>query len=748
MFEPESKKALEICLSDAIQNSAPGAVAYLGKNNERLFFGSVGKCALTPVEEDMQKDTIFDLASLTKVIATTTAILLLYQQNKLKLDDPVYKYIPVPLFRNFTIRHLLSHSSGLVGYTEWYREIFSLEDILINLSKTQLLFKPGTEHLYSDFGFMLLGYIVEIISDTGFDEYCRRNIFLPLNMNTTFFRVPEKNKSICAPTEKCNWRNRVIRGEVHDEHAYALGGVAGHAGLFSTAEDLSRFCRGLISGVFLEKDVIEEMSTCRVIHNYPWQVLGWKTDPFWESIEGQLPFRSALGHTGFTGTCLWWDRKTGYYAILLSNSCHPSRVKRDNRKLRKTFFNSAALLIRPQKMNVHCGIDVLMRDDFKPLRNSSIALFTNVSATNVEGRSTLEILSSSDKVKLKYIFSAEHGLKLDEEAGHAEQQKQWEGIQLIDIYLNISDIQWQKVLGAVDWVLADIQDIGSRYYTYIYSLSQLMRICSKYKKKLMVLDRPNPLGGEIIEGTFPETRLINEVCWGAVPVRHGLTIGESAMFLKNTVPEMKSLDLVVIKMDGWFSDLLFSDLDLQWIPPSPNIPTFEAALCYVGTCLFEGTNISEGRGTEKPFQIVGAPWCNPIMIISNLSEKAKKGFEIMPCSFVPTSIPGKAVEPKYMNQQCKGLRIKVKDPHTVRPFNLGIELLWLFKKYHPEHFQFDKHFEQLMGSSKMRGMIENNLIEHTIFADMESEAAKYLNIRPRLYSNVKVEREKIINASK
>jgi CubicO group peptidase (beta-lactamase class C family) len=132
---------------------------------------------------------------------------------------------------------------------------------------------------------MILGYIVEIISGIGLDQYCKRNIFLPLSMNTTFFRVPEEYKNKCAPTEKCSWRNKIIRGEVHDENTYALGGVAGHAGLFSIAEDLSRFCRGLISEMLLKKDVIEEMSTCRVIPDYPWQVLGWKTDPFWKALK-------------------------------------------------------------------------------------------------------------------------------------------------------------------------------------------------------------------------------------------------------------------------------------------------------------------------------------------------------------------------------------------------------------------------------------------------------------------------------
>ncbi|MGC8847192.1 MAG: serine hydrolase domain-containing protein, partial [Candidatus Hydrogenedens sp.] len=314
MFSKREREIILKCLNNAIKKSAPGSVAYIGKNNEVLFFDSVGKCAILPSEEEMKKDTIFDLASLTKVIATTTSILLLYQQGKIHLDDPVSKYISIPNFNKFSIRHLLTHSSGLVGYEEWYKEIFSFEDILIKLSKTQLLFEPGKKHLYSDFGFMLLAHIVELVDGETFDQFCKKNIFSKLNMNTTFFNVPEEYKNRCAPTEKCPWRNKIIRGEVHDEHAYAIGGVAGHAGLFSTAEDLSRFCRGIMNGHILEKDVIEEMATSRIIPDYPWQVLGWKTDPFWESIEGQLPFRSALGHTGFTGTCMWWDRKSGYYA--------------------------------------------------------------------------------------------------------------------------------------------------------------------------------------------------------------------------------------------------------------------------------------------------------------------------------------------------------------------------------------------------------------------------------------------------
>lgn len=743
MLSKREKEIVLKCLNNAIQNSAPGAVAYVGNNDEVLFFDCIGKCSILPSEEEMKKDTIFDLASLTKVIATTTSVLLLYQQGKLNLNDPVSKYISVPNFNKFSIRHLLTHSSGLIGYEEWYKEIFSFEDILIRLSKTELLFEPGTKHLYSDFGFMLLAHIVELVNGEDFDQFCKKNIFSKLNMNTTFFNVPEEYRNRCAPTEKCIWRNKIVRGEVHDEHAYAMGGVAGHAGLFSTAEDLSRFCRGMMNGYILENDVIEEMSTCRIIPNYPWQVLGWKTDPFWESIEGQLPFRSALGHTGFTGTCMWWDRKSGYYAILLSNSCHPNRKTRDNRKLRKTFYNSIALLIAPEKMNVHSGIDVLLRDDFKPIKNSSVALFTNTSARNIVGQTTLDIFSTTENIKLKCIISAEHGLQLSEEAGKSDKQKQWKDKQVIDIYAENTGIDWQRILKQVDWVVIDIQDIGSRYYTYIYSLLQLMKICNNYNKEMIILDRPNPLGGEIIEGFLPDKEYLGEVCWGNVPIRHGLTIGESALYLKKTNTELKTLKLSVIKMDGWFYDLQYPNLDLQWFPPSPNIPSFESALCYVGTCLFEGTNVSEGRGTQYPFQTIGAPWLNSNLILSSLPENFKKGFDIKPCSFKPISVPGKATNPKYVNELCNGLYLEVKDFNQARPFMLTLELLRLIKLHHSEHFKFNNHFEKLLGISFLKDMMEEKNVEYN--SERENKVQKYLASRPYLYTKYTDERKSIEN---
>ncbi|MGC8846996.1 MAG: DUF1343 domain-containing protein, partial [Candidatus Hydrogenedens sp.] len=282
---------------------------------------------------------------------------------------------------------------------------------------------------------------------------------------------------------------------------------------------------------------------------------------------------------------------------------------------------------------------------------------------------------------------------------------------------------------------------GSRYYTYIYSVSQLMKVCNKYQKKIVILDRPNPLGGEVIEGFLPDKGYWGEVCWGNVPSRHGLTIGESALYIKKTNAELKSLELSVIKMDGWFYDLQYPHLDLQWFPPSPNIPSFESALCYVGTCLFEGTNVSEGRGTEYPFQTIGAPWLNPELILSSLSKDYTGGFDIEACSFKPIPMPGKATNPKYVNEFCNGLSLKVKDFNQARPFMLTLELIRLIQLHHPEHFEFNNHFDKLSGISHLRTMIEKNKFKYN--SNSEKEIQKYLTTRPYLYTKY-VDEKKII----
>ncbi|MCF6284449.1 MAG: beta-lactamase family protein, partial [Candidatus Hydrogenedentes bacterium] len=240
-------KAFQQALDKAVKDAkAPGAVAFVGHRDKTLFHGISGYRAIVPERQAVKKDTLYDLASLTKVLCTTTAILLLNERGLLDLDQPVSEIIPVPAFSKFTILHLLTHTSGLPGYKVWYKELKGLDAYVKRIGTMELGWKPGTRRNYSDLGFMLLAKVVEMVGRDSLDAFAQANIFKPLKMKNTGFKPPKKRWKDCAATEKCAWRKRVMQGEVHDDNAYAIGGVSGHAGLFAPAEAIANVCRAMI----------------------------------------------------------------------------------------------------------------------------------------------------------------------------------------------------------------------------------------------------------------------------------------------------------------------------------------------------------------------------------------------------------------------------------------------------------------------------------------------------------------------
>ena len=359
---------------------APGAVAYVGTVEKTLYHGATGLRQKVPSAQPVKKDTIYDLASLTKVVATATAVMQLRDTGKLKLDQPVSDFLPLPAFKKFTLRHILTHTTGLPAFRPWYKELKGFDDILPLIAAEELSWKPGTRRRYSDLGFVLLTKIIELCSRQPLDAYCTEHIFKPLKMKHTMFRPSKDLRDQCAATEKCAWRKRVMQGEVHDETAYALGGIAGHAGLFSTAEDLAKFCRGLLEGKVLKASTLKEMTRGEHLPFYPMQGLAWKRDPWRSGSEGFLPSRTAFGHTGWTGTTMWIDPEQGLFAILLSNTCHPSRKQRDSKTLRRTFYTAVAANHYPKKYNAHTGLDRLLWNNFSVLRGKRIGVLTNHAA--------------------------------------------------------------------------------------------------------------------------------------------------------------------------------------------------------------------------------------------------------------------------------------------------------------------------------------------------------------------------------
>ena len=726
-------KKLHQALDDAVRKAgAPGAVALVGRSDEVLFRGASGQRQLSPKRRPAERDTLYDLASLTKVICTTSSILRLRDAGKLALDQPLGEHVPLGWGGAVTFRHVLTHTAGLPALLPGMKDkVKSLADAVAQISKVELRSEPGERRVYSDLGFIVLAQIVELLEKDTFDKVCEKYLFKPLEMKDTGFNPSDKMKDNCAATEQCPWRGKMVVGEVHDENAWAIGGVSGHAGLFSTIDDLGKFCAGLLAGKVHPEKTLDEAAALTHVPFYPWQALGWKIDPWECGIEGHLASRNAIGHTGWTGTSLWIDRDSGIYSVLLSNTCHPSRDARDNRTLRQVFHRAVNAELYPTRANVHTGLDRLPWDNFDAIENKRTALLTHLAAVDQLSRDGMQVLGLPGGGAPRRIFTPEHGLRGAAEAGEIVGAQQGPG-EIVSLY-GEQKAPTPAQLADIDVLIVNLQDIGARYYTYVATMKDCLIACAKAGKPVIVLDRPNPLGGVVIEGPIAE-QTEKLVCAARAPIRHGLTMGEMAEFLQQTTPALKSLKLSVLELDGWRRDLYWDALAYPWVAPSPNIPDWETALLYVGTCLFEGVNLNEGRGTETPFHIVGAPWLDPEKVIARIKGEPLIGVALSPEDYTPRSMPGRAGTPTFMDQPCRGIRMRVTDHVAVRPFALTYALLHAIRETHETQLEWKPFFDTLAGGPGLRKALEAGIPPQKYLEDLQPSLAAYDKSRPRRYA--------------
>lgn len=345
-----------------------------------------------------------------------------------------------------------------------------------------------------------------------------------------------------------------------------------------------------------------------------------------------------------------------------------------------------------------CGLDRLSGDD-RLLRGKRIALLTNDAAVNKNLQSSVDVLQK--QFGLKALFAPEHGVRSEHQAGEpipvsVDRQT---GLPVRSLY---GDHQspTQEELSDVDLFVVDLQDVGARYYTYLYTLSSVMEACADCGKPVVVLDRPNPLGGLHVEGTCLNPLYCSLVGRYPIPARYGLTIGEFARYINDT--QNMHCELTIIPMSGWQRRNYFDDQNRPWIAPSPNIPTLETALLYIGTCLFEGTNVSEGRGTTRPFKLIGAPWLDTDRVLETIDQDAIKGCILRPCFFYP-------LYSKYVQTTCRGFEIHVADRDCFHSFAAGVALLDAIRKTHhdfsfiaPQNPQQHWFIDHLSGGSELR----------------------------------------------
>jgi uncharacterized protein YbbC (DUF1343 family)/CubicO group peptidase (beta-lactamase class C family) len=703
---------LDATIQNAIaQGQIPGAVLIVGHDGKILYRKAYGNRELTPRVEPMTVDTIFDCASLTKVIATTASLMRLFDQGKFRLNDRITQYIPE--FQggrsDITIRNLMTHFSGmrpdLTLKPEWSGYTTGIH--LAEIDKPTG--PPGVRFVYSDINFILLGELVRRLSGEPLEVYARDNIWRPLGMENTMFKPPETLWKRIAPTERIGKTGECLRGVVHDDTARYMGGVAGHAGMFSTADDLAKFAEMMLRGGMLKGArlfsplTVEKFTTPQSPPDQPiLRGLGWDIDSPLSGNRGDLLPLGSYGHTGFTGTSVWIDPVTDTFVILLTNSVHPTRrpVITPLRGKVATIAAAALGITAPgvnltgyndtqagagihrtvdRTAEVLTGLDVLEAEKFKPLAGKRIGLITNHTGLDRAGNRNIDLMRSAG-VNLTALFSPEHGFAgVEDHPGVADSVDKATGIKIFSLY-GKTNRPTPEMLQGIDALVFDIQDIGSRFYTYITTMAFGMEAAAKAKIPYYVLDRPNPITGVHVEGPLINRTNLSFVGYYPIPLRHGMTMGEMATMFN--AENHIGADLRIIRMQGWQRGDWFDATTFPWINPSPNMRSLNAALLYPGIGMLEySRNYSVGRGTDAPFEQIGAAFINAPELAAYLNRRSIPGVRVYPTRFTPDSSNLKGLV-------AHGVRFVITGRDAFDSTRLGLEVAAALQKLYPGKMDF------------------------------------------------------------
>ena len=698
--------AIEPLVTDAIaRHQLPGAVVLIGRGDAVVYTRAFGQRAVQPSAEPMTEDTIFDLASLTKVVATTTSVMQLIEQGRIRLRDPVAQFIPEFAAHDkgrITIQQLMTHTSGLAPDLPLDVEFNGTAEAIARASDLTPTAPPGEKFVYSDINFFLLGDIVRRVSGERLDQYSKAHIFEPLGMRDTMFLPPASLRPRIAPTERCRqlaWpcddpTVPFLRGIVHDPTARRMDNVAGHAGLFSTAADLSMFCRMLLNGGrlgdvrVLAPATVERMTTASTPAGMKdVRGLGWDIDSAYSSNRGDLfPIGTSYGHTGFTGTSLWLDPTTKSYVIFLSNRVHPDG-KGDVTPLRSKVATvaAAALSTQPpassfQSLRTLTGLDVLESDGFAELQGKHVGLVTNQTGRSRAGVSTIDLLAHASGVTLVALFSPEHGIRGQQDEIVESSRDDKTGLAIHSLYAKTRR-PTDDMLKGIDMLVVDLQDIGARFWTYPTTLEYVIEEAAKRDIAVVVIDRPNPIDATDVEGPVQDDAAVGFTGYMKMPIRHGMTMGELARAFAGE--RRLNVKLSVVAMKNWRRDAWFDDTGVPWVTPSPNMRNLIAATLYPGIGAIEQTNISVGRGTESPFEQIGAPWIDGRALAETLNSRAIPGIRFYPVTFTPS------VGAKLGGQSCSGVFMIVTNRDVLRPVRVGVEIASALSKRYGKQFTLE-----------------------------------------------------------
>jgi SSS family transporter len=850
--------AISALMNEAVATKKlPGGVVLVGHDGKIVFEQAYGNRKVDgelsingdTAAEPMTGDTIFDMASLSKCISTATAIMQLYEAHKLDVDAPVARYLPdfaVNGKQHVTVRELLTHYSGLPPDVDlkdpWGLTAPDKAEGIRRALASSLVTTPGTHFQYSDINFITLGALVEKLSGESLDVYAQQHIFTPLGMKDTRYlpldracglgadippySLPAGSKphDIVIPCDQpSSWEavrmlpriaptardteldatvnpnfDRALRGTVHDPTTRRMGGVAGHAGVFSTAQDMSLYSQALLdkllhnTGPFpLKQSTLRLMTepqqpaTARAdatiltpsggtTKGVATRGFGWDLNTAYSKPRGGIfPITTAgnpgsFGHTGFTGTTLWIDPTSDSYVILLANAVHP-RGNPPITTLRAQVATAAALALRLEgtpTLPVLTGIDVLEATHFRALADIAahhnghlrIGLLTNQSGINSQRRRTIDILHTDAHkaipgLTLTTLFSPEHGVfGAKDSTNIGDEIDPTTHLHVLSLYGPKPEDKRPKDedLKKLDAVVIDLQDVGVRFYTYETAVGYFLEAAAQNHIEVIVLDRPNVIGGEKVQGPVSDVGHESYTGYMPLPVRHGMTMGELARYfngehrivspLSPNVAVPINAQLTVVPMQNWSRSDYFDQTGLPWVNPSPNLRNVAASTLYPGVAFLEATGPSVGRGSDAPFEQFGGgatpkskttpakpAWFNGTDVATYLN-----GRHIPGVTFTATTFPVAEDTNHYpgYGQTIEGVRITITDRNLLDSPEMGIEILSALHHLYPDPAQFDlaKAGRLIVNVNTMQDLV-NNEDPRTIAASWSDDIKAYLQRR-------------------
>jgi uncharacterized protein YbbC (DUF1343 family)/CubicO group peptidase (beta-lactamase class C family) len=724
----------------AIQaRTIPGAVLLVGRGDVILHEAAYGSRRLIPNREPMTIDTVFDVASLTKVIVTAPAVMMLVEEGRIRLDDRVTTYLPGFAGTDISIRQLLTHTSGLRPDLDLEPPWSGYETGIAKALREKPTAEPGTRFIYSDINFILLAEIVHQVSGQSIDEFAARRIFEPLSMTDSAYLPGNALRARIAPTEQLP-DGTILDGIVHDPTTRFMGGIAGHAGLFTTAADLGRFAQAMLRGGerggrrILSPLAVAQMTTRQSPPGLPSRGLGWDIESPYASPRGDLLPIGSYGHTGYTGCSLWIDPHTGLWVVLMTNRVHPT-TRTSVVSLRSRIASAAAAALDgldvdaareavegaggviPAAPGVETGLDVLVAENFKRLAGKRIGLITNQTGIDRLGRRNVDLFAAQADVQLVRIFSPEHGLtgKFDEELID-DGVDPTTGTPIVSLYRPDQRRPKQESLTDLDALVFDVQDVGARFYTYSTTMAYAIEEAAQAAIPIYILDRPNPITGTRVEGPPLDDQHRSFIGYMDLPVLHGMTLGELALFFNSK--KQLNADVRVVKMRGWRRSMWFDETGLPWVNPSPNIRSLDQAILYPGIALLEGMeNYSVGRGTAEPFEFIGADWIDGKQLAEKLNQRGLAGIRFHPEMRTPASS-------NFAGKSIGGVGITIFDREALDALRLGLELASILAELYPSRLDF-KQTGLLIGDSQSIEQLSASISVDTIWARWKRAAADF-----------------------